>query len=221
MWAVRRAYSSFKKQVFMTGGTRVCYATSEISSQCLKGHNDGLKGSFSVISHRPFTFRGSQIASHGFLRVFIESRSFSSQAGTKSSGEENSSSDDGFHELESSTANEAIQDANKVDKSVYEHELSEEDIDGDDEEAPQELELSDTETEVSKRKSPRKRVSSALFNAIVAAPALSVSKIMDTWVEGNDVTRAEVAAAMFNLRKRHMYRRALQVILLFYIRSAI
>lgn len=89
-------------------------------------------------------------------------------------------------------------------------------------EAPRELELSDTETDVSKRKSPRKRVSSALYNAIVAAPAVSVHKIMDKWVEeGNDVTRAEVAAAMLNLRKRRMYGRALQVIFVFYIRSNI
>ncbi|MCD7471377.1 hypothetical protein HAX54_011783 [Datura stramonium] len=211
MWAVRRASSSIEKQLFMTRGSQICYAASEISSQCLKGHNDGLKGGSNVISHRPLTFRGFQIASHGFLRLFMESRSFSSQAGAKSSGEEDSNSDDGFSELESSSATEAIQEANKVDESVSEHELPEEDLDGEDVEAPQELELSDTETEVSKRKSPRKRVSSALFNAIVAAPALSVSKIMDKWVEGNDVTRAEVAAAMLNLRKRRLYGRALQL----------
>ncbi|CAN4096895.1 unnamed protein product [Withania somnifera] len=141
----------------------------------------------------------------------MESRSFSSQASTKSGGEEDSNSDDGFSELESSAATEAIQKTNKVGESVSEHELSEEDLDGEDEEAPEELDLSDMETKVSKRKFPRKRISSALFNAIVAAPALSVSKIMDTWVEGNDVTRAEVAAAMFNLRKRRMYGRALQL----------
>ncbi|XP_060208674.1 pentatricopeptide repeat-containing protein At1g80270, mitochondrial-like [Lycium barbarum] len=200
MWAIRRASSSFKKQVFVTGRSRICYATSEISS-------DGRKGASNVISDRPLTFRGFQ-TSHGFQRLFMESRSFSSQAGTKSSGEENSDSEDGFSELESSTATEAIQEANKVDESVSEQELSEEDLDG---EAPQELELSDTESEVSKRKSSRKRVSSALYNAIVAAPALSVSKILDKWVEGNDVTRAEVAEAMLNLRRRRMYGRALQL----------
>lgn len=204
----------------MTGGSRICYATSDISSQCLKGHNDGLKGASNVISHRPLTFRGFQIASHGFLRLFMASRSFSSQAGTKSSGEEDSNSDDGFSELESSTATEAIQEVNIVDESVSEHELSEEDLDGEDVEAPQEL-LSDTEAEISKRKSPRNRVSSALFNAIVAAPTLSVSKIMDKWVEGNSMTREEVAAAMLNLRKRRMYGKALQVICMFYIRSDI
>ncbi|KAJ8527548.1 hypothetical protein K7X08_014999 [Anisodus acutangulus] len=203
MWAIRRASSSYKKQVFMTGASRICYATSEISSQYPKGHNEGASN---VISHRPLTFRGFQLKSHG---LFMESRSFSSQAGTKSSGEEDTDSDDGFSELESSTATEAIQEANKVDESVSEQDLSEEDREN--VEAPQELELSDTETEVSKRKSSRERVSSALFNAIVAAPALSVSKIMDKWLEGNDVTRAEVAAAMLNLRKRRMFGRALQL----------
>ncbi|KAM3355803.1 pentatricopeptide repeat-containing protein, mitochondrial [Capsicum galapagoense] len=211
MWAVRRASSSFRKQVFMTGGSRVCYATLEISSQRLKGHRDGLKGASNVISHSPLTFGGFQITSHGFPRLFTESRSFSSQPGTKGSEEEDSNSDDGFSELESSTATEAIQEANKIGESVSEHELSEEDIDSGDVEAPQELELSDTETENSKRKSPRKRVSSALFNAIVAAPALSVSKIMDKWVEGNDVTLAVVSAAMLDLRKRRMYGKALQL----------
>ncbi|KAK6773989.1 hypothetical protein RDI58_029228 [Solanum bulbocastanum] len=210
MWAVRRASSSLKKQVFMTGGSRICFATSDISSQCLKGHNDGLKGDSNVISHRPRTYRGFQITSHGFLRVFRETRSFSSQTGTKSSGEEDSSSDDGFSELESSSATEAIQEVNKVDESVSEHELSDEDLDGEDVEAPQEL-LSDTEAEINKRKSPRNGVSSALFNAIMAAPALGVSKIMDKWVEGNNVTRVEVAAAMLNFRKRRMYGKALQL----------
>ncbi|KAK4727098.1 hypothetical protein R3W88_032015 [Solanum pinnatisectum] len=210
MWAVRRASSSLKKQVFMTGGSRICYATSDISSQCLKGHSDGHKGDSNVISHRPLTYRGFQITSRGFLRVFRETRSFSSQAGTKSSGEEDSSSDDGFSELESSSATEAIQEVNKVDESVSEHELSDEDLDGEDVEAPQEL-LSDTEAEINKRKSPRNGVSSALFNAIMAAPALPVSKIMDKWVEENNVTRVEVAAAMLNFRKRRMYGKAVQL----------
>ncbi|OIT37949.1 PREDICTED: pentatricopeptide repeat-containing protein At1g80270, mitochondrial-like [Nicotiana attenuata] len=210
MWAIRRASPSFKKQVFTAGHSRICSATSEISSQCLKGYGDGFKKASNVISDRPLGFRGFRGITHGFLRLFTENRSFSSLAGTKSSGEEDSDSDDGFSELESST--EAIQEANKDVESVSEHELSEDDVDGEDVEAPRELELSDTETDVSKRKSPRKRVSSALYNAIVAAPALSVHKIMDKWVEeGNDVTRAEVAAAMLNLRKRRMYGRALQL----------
>lgn len=81
-------------------------------------------------------------------------------------------------------------------------------------EAPQEL-LSDTEAEINKRKSPRNGVSSALFNAVMAAPALRVSKIMDKWVEGNNVTRVEVASAMLNFRKRRMYGKALQVIYCF------
>ncbi|XP_055801477.1 pentatricopeptide repeat-containing protein At1g80270, mitochondrial-like [Solanum dulcamara] len=210
MWAVRRASSSFKKQVFMTGGSRICYATSDISSQFLKGHNDGLKEASNVISHRPLTCRGFQIASHGFLRLFMASQSFSSQAGTKSSGEEDSNSDNGFSDFESSTATEAIQEVNIVDESVCEHELSEEDLDSENVEAPQEL-LSDTEAEISKWKSPRNRVSKVLFNAIMAAPTLSVSKIMDKWVEGNNVIRKEVAAAMLNFRKRRMYGKALQL----------
>ncbi|XP_009624153.1 pentatricopeptide repeat-containing protein At1g80270, mitochondrial-like [Nicotiana tomentosiformis] len=210
MWAIRRASPSFKKQVFTGGHSRICYATSEISSQCLKGYSDGFKKASNVISDKPLAFRGFRGTTHGFLRLFMENRSFSLLAGTKNSGEEDSDSDDGFSELESST--EAIQEANKDVESASEHELSEDDVDGEDVEAPRELELSDTETDVSKRKSPRKRVSSALYNAIVAAPALSVHKIMDKWVEeGNDVTRAEVAAAMLNLRKRRMYGRALQL----------
>lgn len=204
----------------MTGGSRICYDSLDISSQCLKGYSDGLKGASNVISHRHLTFRGFQITSYGFLKLFMESRSFSSQAGTKSSGEEDSNSDNGFSELESSTATEAIQEVNKVDESVSEHELSEGDLDGEDVEARQKL-LSDTEAESIKQKSPRNRVSSALFNAIMASPALSVRKIMDKWVEGNNVTRTEVAAAMLDLRKRRMYGRALQVICLFYIRSGI
>lgn len=85
--------------MFTGGHSRICYATSEISSQCLKGYSDGFTKASDVISDRPLAFRGFQGTTHGFLRLFMENRSFSSLTGTKSSGEEDSDSDDGFQSL--------------------------------------------------------------------------------------------------------------------------
>ncbi|XP_028103697.1 pentatricopeptide repeat-containing protein At1g80270, mitochondrial-like, partial [Camellia sinensis] len=143
-------------------------------------------------------------------------------ADTKSSAQEEDDLEDGFSELETAaSAADVVQDSNvddlNEDQLISEPELSEEEDDGDDgvEEPQNELELFDIEAEVTEKRPPQKRASSALFKAIMAAPGLSVQSALDKWVEeGNDLNRLEIALAMLNLRKRRMYGRALQVICL-------
>ncbi|XP_028114389.1 pentatricopeptide repeat-containing protein At1g80270, mitochondrial-like [Camellia sinensis] len=145
----------------------------------------------------------------------------SKPADTKSSAQEEDDLEDGFSELKTAaSAADVVQDSNvddlNKDQLISEPELSEEEDDGDGVEEPQnELELFDTEAEVTKKRPPQKRASSALFKAIMAALGLSVQSALDKWVEeGNDLNRPEIALAMLNLRKRRMYGRALQVICL-------
>lgn len=151
---------------------------------------------------------------HGSSNVFVVRHNFSSQAGAKSSGEEDEL-EDGFSELEMPSSAVAKQDGNVEDESddelISEPELS---YDGVDIEEPSqnELELLDSEIDPSEKKAFKKRAKSALFNAILAAPGLSVHNALDKWVEeGNDLSRTEISLAMLNLRKRRMYGRALQV----------
>lgn len=157
---------------------------------------------------------------------------FSSQAGTKSSGEEDDDLEDGFSELEAPASSEVTQnstvEAENDDELISEPDLSGEENDGDVEEPQNELELSDTETGASEKISRKSRYSSALFKNIMAAPGLSVHNVMDRWVEeGNEVSRPVIAQVLLNLRKRRMYGRALQVLcftslryILFYLHSS-
>lgn len=153
-------------------------------------------------------------ASHGSPRPFVGWCSFSSQADSESSTQEEDDLEDGFSELET-PANADVQvnhvDEANEDELISEPELSEDE--DDDAEGPQnELELSDIEAAIAKKRSAQWKASSALFDAIMRAPGLSVQSALDNWVEGgSELTRPEIALAMLNLRKRKMYGRALQV----------
>lgn len=111
-------------------------------------------------------------------------RSLSSDAGARSSGEED--------------------DLESIETSLHsEEELScdEGDIEG------AELELLSEAG-----KTPGSRRSSELFKAIVSVSGLSVATAIDKWVEeGKEINRTEIANAMLQLRRRRMYGRALQV----------
>ncbi|KAJ4915878.1 Pentatricopeptide repeat-containing protein [Raphanus sativus] len=112
-------------------------------------------------------------------------RSLSSDAGARSSGEED--------------------DLESIETSLHsEEELScdEGDIEG------AELELLSEAG-----KTPGSRRSSELFKAIVSVSGLSVATAIDKWVEeGKEINRTEIANAMLQLRRRRMYGRALQLV---------
>ncbi|KAL8467641.1 hypothetical protein ACS0TY_031041 [Phlomoides rotata] len=70
-----------------------------------------------------------------------------------------------------------------------------------------ELESFDTETDVGKNKTP-----SALTKAILAAPMLPASKVLDKWVqEGNKVNIREISKTTSYLRRQRLFIKALQL----------
>lgn len=154
-------------------------------------------------------------------RLSMGSRCLSSQAGAKSSGEEEAE-EDAFSELEEPVSTKAFQKGDSADESedelVSEPELS---ADEDVEKASQnELDLPENEMESTRKKKSRKRATSELFEAMNNAPGLSAQQVLDKWVEdGKEINREEISLAMFNLRRRRMYGKALQVNLIGHVKS--
>lgn len=133
------------------------------------------------------------------------SRHLSSNAGASSTKDDGDESEDEFSELESPVA--AGVDQDDLLSSDNESEGGEEPHD--------ELELSDGETgePAEKKKAYRKRIESELCNKIMDAPGMAIHTALDKWVEeGKEMSRQEISQAIFLLRKRNMYGRALQVI---------
>lgn len=181
------------------------------SNRCLEDCDSGVYWPAKAVTDRFLSLRKFHKTARSSPAAVWEIRSFSSQADTKSSGGEDDELD-GFSDLESPATSGAIQKdiADNNEDLVSESDLSEEDINDDVKDL---INLSDTEAETSEKKSPRKRVTSKMFKAILDNPASSVSNVMNKWVEeGNEVTRLEVAVALTNLRKRRMFVKALQVI---------
>lgn len=199
-----------RKQGFSIGTSRTCFADSDVSSMYLQDKAT-VPDSPQLISDRCVPFKRFYRTEHASGNLFVSRRGRSSEAGTRSSEEENDL-EDGFSELETSASADAVQHSNSEDENDDEL-ISEPDFSADDAEPSQnELELSDAEIESSERKSPKKGSASALFKAIMASPGLSVQSALDKWVaEGNELSRAEISMAILNLRKFRMYGRALQV----------
>lgn len=125
------------------------------------------------------------------LKPFWGRHRFSSQTGIKSSEEENNDLEDNFSELRSPAS---------ADES------------GDGLISESEHELSDTEGDVSEKRSGCNKAYLALFNAIMEARGFFVNNALDKWVEeGNDMGRREIALTMLNLCRRRLYAKALQV----------
>lgn len=151
---------------------------------------------------------------------FIGNRRFSSEAGVENSSEEDDDLEDGFSELETSAGvdeNPASSVAHESDNElISEHELSEEESDDDVAGDLNELEASDSETGVSKKRFSPTAETLQLLKAIMDAPGLSVNSVLEKWVEeGKDLNSSQIRMVVFNLRKRRMYGRALQVYKLF------
>ncbi|KAK9290228.1 hypothetical protein L1049_008395 [Liquidambar formosana] len=219
MWALRRASNPLRYQGFSVGTSRACCAKSEIPSSYLQDkavdceHPQVISDRFLSIERFHQTARRFYQTTHVSSKLYIGNRSLSSQAGAESSGEEDDL-EDGFSELETPASAGSIQDSNAEDGDedglISELDLS----DGDDIQEPlqNELELSDTETDPSEKRLPKRRALSELFKAIMATSGLSVHSALDKWVEeGKDLGRSEISLAMLNLRRRRMYGRALQL----------
>ncbi|XP_059646078.1 pentatricopeptide repeat-containing protein At1g80270, mitochondrial-like [Cornus florida] len=209
MWALRRASNPLKNRGFSIGTSQAGFTNLEITV-CNLDNKVGIGELPQVKANRSLFLKRFYNTAYDSPKFFLGRFSFSSQAGAKSSGEEDDDLEDGFSELETSASGEAIQNKNAEDENedelLSEAELFGEDGDGNGE-------LLDSETDVTQKKSPRKkeRVQSSMLKAILDAPGLSVHNALDKWVEEANLTRAEVWLAMLNLRKRRMYGRALQL----------
>ncbi|GAV62062.1 PPR domain-containing protein/PPR_3 domain-containing protein [Cephalotus follicularis] len=198
MWALRRSFNTIRYRALSVVMPHASCAKSELLCNYLGG-KAGMVASPLVTSGRCLTFSGAK-------------HCLSSQAGARSSGEEDDL-EDGFSELETAVGTDASPHMNAAEDSEDELMSAPELVDEDDEEPSHvALELSDTETDSREKRALRKKVFSELFKVIVTAPGLSVHSVLDKWVEeGKDLGRADISLAMLNLRKRQMYGRALQL----------
>ncbi|KAF8395723.1 hypothetical protein HHK36_019673 [Tetracentron sinense] len=207
MWTLRRAANPLMNHGYRVGSSRTCCVKSDIVSNDLEDRVGACKP-IRFISERLLPLKRSHNTPSIYAKFSPGSRSFSSQAGERSSGEQ-----DGFIELEVPASADIIEESNtgeeNVNELISEPELSDDDLA---EGSHNDLELFDTETGTNEKKPQKKNASSQLFKVIMAAPGQSVQGALDKWVEeGNNLGRAEVSLAFLNLRKRRMYGRALQI----------
>ncbi|KAH0721034.1 hypothetical protein KY290_006318 [Solanum tuberosum] len=205
MWAIRRSSSSFKKQGFISRSSRIRCMMNKVTGRYSEGNSEGISNE---ISDQYLSFRGFCKTAHGSSKLFLGWKFFFfSLVGTKSSSEIDSNLDDEFSELMGPTVTKGM-----LEKNV-EVELCKDDVDGEDVEMPHDkLELSDSESDARQGESLREKVPMELLKAITAAPVLSLDRVMDEWIEkGNDLTRTEITFIRIYLRRRHMYKRALQL----------
>ncbi|KAK4795766.1 hypothetical protein SAY86_028092 [Trapa natans] len=187
------------------GITRPCSVKNELLNGYVEDNTCVVGSHMSVSCGSPY-FKRFYHQSNAFPRFSITKCGFSSQAGAKSSREEDDLQD-GFSELEtplgSDTTTESNLDDEKADESASDADVS--DVDGDEESPEDELEIL-----TDKGKGRSIRAQSQLFQAIISAR--SVENALDKWVEdGKDLNKDEIWLATNNLRRRRMFGRALQL----------
>ncbi|KAI4300890.1 hypothetical protein L6164_034217 [Bauhinia variegata] len=195
-WALRRSSVLLRSRGYSLGTTRdACVNLRKIT--CVEDDagifESSLRTYYGLFPSKTFYHTG-----HASLKFTVNSRELSSQVDATSKKEEDDLGD-GFSELDRPAAD-----------NDDELELSDDD---EDIEGPQnELELSETEIDSAEKKSPGRRAQSELFKAILNSPGLSVRDTLDKWIEeGKKLERPEISLTFFNLRKRRMYGRALQL----------
>ncbi|PIN07072.1 hypothetical protein CDL12_20365 [Handroanthus impetiginosus] len=210
MWVLRRASIHLKNRGLSSGITRVCCVKGEIARCYSENYNAGIvEPQGKLLDELVYSARFYNTSSSS--RPHTEVRTFSSHAGAKSSGEQDDDLEDAFSEIETpiNVVKAAASGDEIDDESTSESELSEGEGVADD--MQNELETLGNETNVGEQRL-RTGATSAMTTAILSAPALPVSKVLDKWVEeGNEVTQAEVSLAMLSLRKRRLFVKALQL----------
>ncbi|KAK4272450.1 hypothetical protein QN277_021008 [Acacia crassicarpa] len=201
MWAIRRASTSLRNRGLKAGTARACLKLTptasvedegRVSECCPKIY--GRSPPLNTVQYH------SGYASPNFI---VSRRELSSQADARNTKEEEDL-EDGFSELGTAGGENSDELISKSDLSV----------DDEDTEEPQnELELSDTETISTEKKSPKGgRAQSEMLKAILDAPDGTIRSTMDKWVEeGEEVKRSEISLVMHMLRKRRLYGKALQL----------
>ncbi|XP_028761510.1 pentatricopeptide repeat-containing protein At1g80270, mitochondrial [Neltuma alba] len=201
MWALRRASIPLRSRGLKAETARACLKLTP--SACVEDEG-GVSECCPIIYGRSPSLNTVQYHSgYDSLKFIVSRRELSSQADARNTKEEEDG-EDGFSELGATTGenNDEL--------------ISKSDLSGDDEdtEEPQnELELSDTDTESTEKKSPKgRRAQSEMLKEILEAPVGNVRSTMDKWVEqGKEVERKEISLVMLMLRKRKLYGKALQL----------
>lgn len=130
---------------------------------------------------------------------FALSRSFSSQAGANS-GDKDDTLEDGFSDLE------VPPEADKKDAGLTSEDSSDED-------AADEIGLSDVDADAKPEKEHMHRASdSILLKSMLEAPRHEVTKALEKWAkDGNTLDRSELFFVLLSLRKRRWFDKALKV----------
>jgi len=178
-----------RNQVINTGASRAS-CVNLVASACVENEVD-VQPSRKIAYARFLAADVHCGTERASLNFALGWRQLSSHAGASSSKEDDGELEGGSNDESDADLSDADEDAEKV------HD---------------ELELSDSETAPTKKKSPGRRTQSELFKEIVNAPGLSIDSALDKWVEqGKELGRKEILLAVRELRKRKMYGRAFQV----------
>ncbi|KAL8261587.1 hypothetical protein R6Q59_025636 [Mikania micrantha] len=181
MWAIRRVSVRIKSQPLSSLTFHTCNAKTDTTSSTYMGHI-GFRGPPPTLSDGFLLLRKYSSQACGPQSSFIGKHNFSSQA-------------------ESKFEKEPIKEA---DMSIY--------ISESESESENELDIVDTEEETTGDNVGEQRGSSGLFKVVVDSSSMSPKIALDKWViEGHDLSRSEISHAMFELRRRKMYGKALQV----------
>lgn len=214
-WCANICFSLLRNQGITLGSFRAGCARVEVAS-CFQKYDAEIAGHAQVISDRFVCTRRYHHKQCGSLKFYIGKHHLSSHTGMKSSEDQDDDLEDGFSELETPASADETQarsaPCESNDELISDSELS--DGGSDDEVAglKKELELTDIDAKRSKKKIEQKITSDQLLNAVISAPGLSIKSVLDKWVEdGNEVNKSDISMINFNLRRRKMYGRALQV----------
>lgn len=160
---------------------------------CQEDYNaELLEPQIKLLDGPPYSTRFYKTSSKSYGDV----RTFSSHAGAKSTGKEDDGLEDGFSELEDE--NDDLTSA------------SESDVEGATDGG---LDAIDTVNGAAKKSSRISAISSLTKAVLGAGPDQSVVEALEKWLEdGNEVTEAEVALTLLQLRRRHLYHKALQLL---------
>ncbi|CAM8955748.1 unnamed protein product [Rhodiola kirilowii] len=208
MLALRRASASHRVRFCL--GSQFFSVKSGSSVVCLDGKASSVLGfprfeSDNLIAFKKFYHSGRSACDCGFGCR----RCFSTRAGIEESDKEE---DDGLSELDTPKLSETGLETGVADEVLTsESELSDDDdddVDGLKAPTSEDLDLLPTDNE----KKSRKMRSPELFKAILSAPGLSIGSALDKYIEdGKEVNSSDIADAMFRLRQRRMFGRALQL----------
>ncbi|KAB1222188.1 hypothetical protein CJ030_MR2G023451 [Morella rubra] len=194
--------------------SRECFAKLEIASSCIEDDKVGTLESPQGTYDRCLSLKRFYHATYASSKFSFDRHSFSSQAGAKSSGEEDDL-EDGFSELETPSSPEANQDSNIQDENddelISEPEVSDDDVDGE-EPSQNELELLDIDTNPSEKRA-RQRVSLAMLNlrkrkmfgrALQLSEWLEANKRLE-FIERDYASRLDLIAKVRGLQKAENY----------------